>query len=264
VKEPFRSEFIRHLHAGAGAKDIHDAIESDEFRSGSALNAQYVAREVERVAAHQRSLCRTLERRVGKVDTILDVGCSTGGTTVALALSKTLDARAVLGIDPNAVSLEAAPARARAYEVEDRARFQHVPPGPLPFADAAFDLVVSVSVLEFITHASDRESFVSELQRVTRPGGFVYLSTPSPLRLRELHSRRILGDFRKRDNMPWATPSWEIKRMLADCTEVPLGADIVAAAVERVGLDRPPRLPAPLLALLPRMARWQKMLFQRR
>jgi SAM-dependent methyltransferase len=54
--------------------------------------------------------------------------------------------------------------------------FQNGALPPLPFADSAFDLVYSVSVF---THLPERMQFqwLEELQRVTKPGGFLLLTT---------------------------------------------------------------------------------------
>ena len=47
--------------------------------------------------------------------------------------------------------------------------------GALPFADASFDTVAVVDMLE---HAPDEAAFVRELFRVTRPGGLLVVNTP--------------------------------------------------------------------------------------
>lgn len=70
----------------------------------------------------------------------------------------------------------------------------------LPFADAGFDLVISNHVIE---HTADPALHLSEIQRVLRPGGIVYLATPNRLWPREFHTRLLLlhylpaGWFRK-------------------------------------------------------------------
>lgn len=45
----------------------------------------------------------------------------------------------------------------------------------LPFADAVFDLVCALDIIE---HVDDDDGALSELSRVTRPGGLVLISTP--------------------------------------------------------------------------------------
>jgi SAM-dependent methyltransferase len=55
----------------------------------------------------------------------------------------------------------------------------------LPFADAAFDRVVVVDMLE---HVEDDGAFVAELARVTRPGGILVVNTPH---LKDTTLRRV-------------------------------------------------------------------------
>lgn len=51
---------------------------------------------------------------------------------------------------------------------------------PLPFADAAFDVVYSMEVIE---HIEKHSNFISEAARVLRPGGWFILTTPNLHRL---------------------------------------------------------------------------------
>src|SRR6266446_1543850 len=102
MKEPFRSQFRELIRLGASSQDIHDASEPVGYAVAScAVGDRYIEREVGRVEAHQKSLLPLLEHFVGKVSSVLDVGCNTGGTTVALALSGVLRAEEVIGVDPN-------------------------------------------------------------------------------------------------------------------------------------------------------------------
>ncbi len=48
-------------------------------------------------------------------------------------------------------------------------------PGPLPFPNGAFDVVVALEVIE---HLLDPDAFLDEITRVLAPGGAVVLSTP--------------------------------------------------------------------------------------
>jgi SAM-dependent methyltransferase len=65
----------------------------------------------------------------------------------------------------------------------------HLVPGPrLPFADAEFDRVVVVDMLE---HVDDDRAFAEELARVLKPGGRLVVNTPhlKDTRLRRLRHR---------------------------------------------------------------------------
>jgi SAM-dependent methyltransferase len=50
------------------------------------------------------------------------------------------------------------------------------PDQPLPYADGAFDLVVSMDVIE---HVPDPRPWLAETWRVLRPGGRLFLTTPN-------------------------------------------------------------------------------------
>lgn len=92
----------------------------------------------------------------------LDVGTGTGHYAVRLA-ARGLN---VAGVDPSEAML--AVARAKGVPVDWRlARAEH-----LPFPDGSFDLVLAVTVLEFV---ADPLQALAEMWRVTAPGGRLVL-----------------------------------------------------------------------------------------
>jgi len=109
-----------------------------------------------------------LETYLGDIDfprdaRVLDVGCGTG------AQSRTLIQRpgvtSVVGIDRAKFLLERARELAAGL---DGLTFEEAPGDELPFAAAAFDVIVAHTVL---THVADPEAVLAELFRVLRPGG---------------------------------------------------------------------------------------------
>jgi SAM-dependent methyltransferase len=100
---------------------------------------------------------------VAGAERVLDAGCGSGRLTVALAEA----GAAVTGVDTNAAQLEMAAQRASEAGVPLtllEADFN----GAMPFADAAFDAVVSrLSVMA----AADPVATLRELGRVLEPGG---------------------------------------------------------------------------------------------
>lgn len=97
---------------------------------------------------------------------VLDVGCG-DGALVCAAISR---GAVAIGIDPDPAMLVAA--RRRAEKTGLRAGFLVGRIERLPFPDAAFDVVVAVTVLCFV---ADAAGAVREMARVLRPGGRLVL-----------------------------------------------------------------------------------------
>jgi len=96
----------------------------------------------------------------------LDAGCGDG----ALAYAAAIQGADVTGVDPDPAMLAAA--RERATKVKLAAAFVEGRVEQLPFPDASFDVVASVSVLCFV---ADAAGAVREMARVLRPGGRLVL-----------------------------------------------------------------------------------------
>jgi SAM-dependent methyltransferase len=263
--EPHASQFRRLVRRGAGTRDIQNATAESGFARRAFASEAFLSRELARVDAHRRNLCPILERFSPQSARILDVGCSTGGSTVAMALSARLSPEVVVGVDPDSLSLRAAEARARGHGLDPHKIMfiRNRPDDVLPFSNDRFDLVVCVSVLEFLPRAAARRMLVDEMKRVTRPGGHLFLATPNPLRLRDVHSKRWLGDFVRRPGYPWATLPWGIRAMVSDCENVPIDAWMLSRTIERAG---GPSLvmPAPLALAIMWTRPWQKVLVRKR
>jgi ubiquinone biosynthesis O-methyltransferase len=97
---------------------------------------------------------------------VLDAGCGDG----ALACAAAGRGAQVTGVDPDPTMLAAA--RSRAAKAGLQATFRDGRVERLPFPDATFDVVVSVTVLCFVPDAS---AAVREMARVLRPGGRLVL-----------------------------------------------------------------------------------------
>lgn len=108
---------------------------------------------------------------------ILDVGCGDAGVPIAFAEA---GARAA-GIEPHEPSVRRGRVRAEEHGVDVDLR--HGIAEELPYPDASFDLVLLDNVLE---HVGDRRRTLTEIHRVLRPQGVLYVVTPKPFALHSL------------------------------------------------------------------------------
>jgi 2-polyprenyl-3-methyl-5-hydroxy-6-metoxy-1,4-benzoquinol methylase len=97
---------------------------------------------------------------------LLDLGCGDGTLAGRLAEQGAL----VTGVDPSPAALE------RARQAHPELSFaEPTADGRLPLADASFDVVTCVHVLE---HVADTQSLMSEARRVLGPGGLLIATVP--------------------------------------------------------------------------------------
>jgi SAM-dependent methyltransferase len=125
---------------------------------------------------------------VKEADSVLDVGCGTGSLTSTLALNP--DIRSLHGIDFSAAYIE----HARRENSGSRIQFQVGDACALPFGDREYDHSLSMLVLQFIPQP---ETAISEMRRVTRPGGTVAAAT-----------------WDSRGGFVWARMFWDTAAML--------------------------------------------------
>jgi SAM-dependent methyltransferase len=109
---------------------------------------------------------------------ILDAGCGTGGTTLALERFGQ-----VVGVELAWEGLE--PARERGLSRLARASVER-----LPFTSASFDAATSFEVVYHLGVANDVRAF-EEIRRVLKPGGVFLLRVPAHDWLRGEHDRLV-------------------------------------------------------------------------
>ncbi len=103
--------------------------------------------------------------------TILDVGCGIGGSSLYLAEKF---GSKVTGITLSPVQANRATERARIAGLSANTDFRVANALEMPFADDSFDLVWS---LESGEHMPDKATFLQECYRVLKPGGKLILAT---------------------------------------------------------------------------------------
>ncbi len=263
MKEPYRTRFVELLREGAAVQNIHDSPAVVGYAVTHAADNEFAQRELQRVDHHRKNACWLLEEYVGQADRILDVGCGTGGFSVALASSHVLRPMQVVGIDASHLAIRAAQVRAAGHDlVSPLVSFLGYSAGErLPFEDNCFDLTVCSSVLEYVTSRQARAELITELGRVTRPRGYVFISTPNPLRLKEHHSGRFLGDYFPRPGYPWASRPWEFSRIFSGWREISATKYHRRKLTELLGARVP--VPERVIRAVSWLAPWQNRLFQK-
>ncbi len=102
---------------------------------------------------------------------ILDLACGTG--TLAVLLKRAMPDAAVIGLDGDKTILEIARGKVRAKGIE--IMFHRGLSYEMPYADAAFDQVVSSLFFHHLTPAN-KSATLAEIERVLRPGGELHIA----------------------------------------------------------------------------------------
>jgi SAM-dependent methyltransferase len=144
-------EALGALYRAAWGDSLHFAVfQADEERAQA-------------VTATERMLADEAGMRSGQ--SVLDVGCGTGGPAIAIAAYAGVH---VTGIDLVPGHVDRAREGAAEQGFGARTEFVEGDATELPFADASFDHVYAI---ESAYHAGDKARFYSECARVLRPGG---------------------------------------------------------------------------------------------
>jgi SAM-dependent methyltransferase len=129
----------------------------------------------------KQRVCRALlDSRAWRGDeAVLDIGCGRG--LVAIAAARRVPRGAVTGVDIwqevdlGGNSPEAILANAEAAGVAGRLAVDTGDARSLPYPDASFDVVASMTALHNIPNAEGRRTAIAEAWRVTRPGGQILI-----------------------------------------------------------------------------------------
>jgi SAM-dependent methyltransferase len=145
-----------------------------------------------RSVAEQAEIAALLDLGPGRQ--LLDIGCGSGGPTLALAERTGCS---VTGLDVEAAGIAYAQSVAAARSLSGRAAFMSQDcGGSLPFADGNFDSVLCVDA---INHLPDRPGTLREWARLLRPGGRLLftdaLVVTGPLSKPEIDVRSGLGFY---------------------------------------------------------------------
>ncbi|MEP7765029.1 methyltransferase domain-containing protein [Sanguibacter sp. 25GB23B1] len=160
VRTAAQSESLR--QAPTGALGSEQSRESESYTHGhhDSVLRSHRSRTAANSAAHLVPLLR-------EGMSILDVGCGPGTVTVDLA--RIVGPGHVTGVDAATSILDSARELAAASGL-DNVSFEHANAYQLPFADDSFDVVHAHQLLQ---HLSDPIAAITEMRRVTKPGGIV-------------------------------------------------------------------------------------------
>lgn len=125
------------------------------------LDSLYYAMRNARRSSYQRMV------EVKPSGWLLDCGCREGTNTTKLA--QIVLAEKVIGLDYNLRVLKQASAKGIASLQADLNRC-------IPLVESSIDVVIATDVLE---HLVDPDTFVREMYRVLKPGGYILLDTPN-------------------------------------------------------------------------------------
>lgn len=114
---------------------------------------------------------------------VLDIGCGNGA--LLAALSERIKTGA--GVDESAAMIERAQARTAAL---NNLRFQTINSPTLPFAEASFDVVISLMSFRYL----DWDPLLREIKRVTRPGGKLLIVDMVTVPLKPREYLRFIAD----------------------------------------------------------------------
>lgn len=105
---------------------------------------------------------------------ILDAGCGEG-RNLTYCLKNRMD---IFGIDQNPEAIQLLKLIAKQYKIEDiEARFQVMKLDKILFPDDTFDVIICSAVLHFAKSLEHFKKMVSELVRLLKPGGKIFLRT---------------------------------------------------------------------------------------
>ncbi len=103
--------------------------------------------------------------------TLLDIGCGAAGPAIVIAGDFPVER--ITGIDIEPQLIERGVKNVAGAGLQERIDLQLIAPGPLPFADATFDVVFSKDAM---VHIEDKLALYRETLRVLKPGGVLAVS----------------------------------------------------------------------------------------
>jgi 2-polyprenyl-3-methyl-5-hydroxy-6-metoxy-1,4-benzoquinol methylase len=158
----------------------------------------------------------------GASGTLADIGCGTGD------LWRAAHRRFTRGIGVDAVRYEGLPMDVEFMPADLDA-------GRLPLSDGEVDVTTALEVIE---HLENPRAFVRELARVTRPGGWIVVTTPNQLSALSLLTLLLKGRFAAFQDSEY--PAHRTALLEVDLRRVAQECGLQEAAIEYTRYGRVP------------------------
>lgn len=165
-------------------RDVAIDYTNKHFYRSSLREKERVINDWTNKIKNSKSLVEDFKKRIGDPagKKILDAGSGNGGTSIAFALA---------GAEVFGVEIEK-----DLYEISKKyAKSEHININfylydglRLPFENNYFDYAVSASVLE---HTDNPVLYLSEILRILKPSGALYLGFPNKMAIRETHTQLL-------------------------------------------------------------------------
>jgi ubiquinone/menaquinone biosynthesis C-methylase UbiE len=152
-----------------------------DFESDAKNKLMEIGQETKRLEV----ISKFLKLDYSKLNKVLIVGCGTGGLAEAL---HNLGVKHIQGLDPDSEAINIANLNSAWPNIE----FSLGVAEDLPYENDSFDLVLMISVLE---HVRDIKKSLSEIYRVCKTGGYVYLDIPDYMFPYEPHFKTFAPVF---------------------------------------------------------------------
>jgi ubiquinone/menaquinone biosynthesis C-methylase UbiE len=158
-------ESIERKNSMKGVPVTHGRVFSDgEFAARYAKQHQKMGENL------GREIATKLRARGFEAGRIIDVGCGSGATAIALA--QEFPKSEIVGIDLSELLLNLATQAAQVAGLVDRVRFERGDAERISFEDDSFDIVLNLNMVHIVNHPID---MLEEIERILAPDGALFI-----------------------------------------------------------------------------------------
>ena len=145
---------------------IHEIIFNDED-----FAQKYARHHQKMTEKFGHEYAQKLKSRGLQKGRVIDVGCGAGGTAIVLA--KMFPDCEVVGIDLSEPLLKIAEGSNQAAQLGERVKFEKADVQQIPYPDNSFDVAINLNMVHLV---EDPISMLNEMERILKPGGFLFIA----------------------------------------------------------------------------------------